>query len=789
MDSRRIKKVAVLGSGLMGSGIATHFAGCGFEVLLLDLTSQTDDRNKIVRQSLATCLAAKPSNIFHKNFSQCIDIGNYDDDLSKISSVDWIIEVVIENLEIKKQLYEKIEQHRKTGTLVTTNTSGIPIHFLTEGRTVDFKKWFCGTHFFNPPRYLKLLEIIPTSDTHPKMIEFLLNFGSKFLGKQTVICKDTPAFIANRIGVVSMAKIFELALELKLPISTVDKLTGQCLGRPKSGTFRLTDVVGLDTALKVIDDLKKNCPEDMSLQKLQVPAFLNFLQEKKWYGNKTSKGFYEKTNNKDEKGRPIILELDLESLEYKSEQKLNLESLQLSKQIDDLPKRINAIIKANDLGAELIKKSLAFLFAYASNRIPEISDNIYSIDHALKGGYAWDLGPFELWDVIGLEHGLRLIESVNERAADWVYALPQNGISTFYVKEGSQLKCYDINSKSYEEIPGQEDIIQLNLIEKQSTVYENAELRLVDLGDGVLCAEFRSKHNAIGEGILKGLNDCIRIAEEQGWKGLVIGNNANNFTVGANIMLIGMLAFQQEYEQLDMAVRLFQQTSMRLRTSGIPVVIAAQGYVFGGGTEFLMHCDASVCAVESYIGLVEVGVGLIPGGGGTKEFALRFADEMKESEVLIPQLIQKFKTIATASVATSAYEAYDYGYLNYGRDSVSINCSTQIFQAKQKVIQLSEYYIPKSPRKDIMVLGRSGLGTLYTAAHSLWRAGYASEHDIKIAKKIAYVLCGGDLSYPQKVSEQYLLDIEREAFLSLCTEPKTLERIQYMLENNKPLRN
>ena len=407
----------------------------------------------------------------------------------------------------------------------------------------------------------------------------------------------------------------------------------------------------------------------------------------------------------------------------------------------------------------------------------------------MKNGFGWESGPFEVWDIIGLETGIVLIHQENLKAANWVYELNLLPEKKFYLEKNGSRHYFCLKLKNYKAESGQEKNIQLSYLSKEKTVFENSELRLIDIGDEVLCAEFKSKHNAIGEGILNGLNQSIKIAEEQNWKGIVIGNNANNFTVGANIMLIGMLAFQQEYDQLELAVRLFQNTSMRMRYSKIPVVSATQGYVFGGGTEFLMHCDASVCAAESYIGLVEVGVGLIPGGGGTKEFALRFSQEMKEGEVLIPQLIQKFKTIATASVATSAYEAFEYGYLKEGKDLVSINSTSQIYLAKKKIIQLSEHYLPPISQDQITVLGRSGLGTLYAAAHTLYKGGYASEHDIKIAKKIAYVLCGGDLSYEQKVSEQYLLDLEREAFLSLCTEPKTLERIQYMLENNKPLRN
>lgn len=789
MKSRRIRRVAVLGSGLMGSSIACHFAGCGFEVLLLDLPTEGPDKNRLAAESLEKCLKAYPSNIYHKSFAQRITPGNLVDDLRILTSCDWIIEVIVEKAEIKRELFEKIEGYRKPGTLITTNTSGIPIGSLTEGRSEDFKKHFCGTHFFNPPRYLPLLEIIPSQDTSPEVIAFLMDFGKRFLGKETVLCNDTPAFIANRIGVPAMSKIFELAYELGLTISDADKLTGPALGRPKSGTFRLTDVVGLDTAILVTQGLKQNCPHDSFIQSLKQPPFLDFLASNKWFGNKSGKGFFYKTTEKGADGKPVILSLDLKTHEYRQDPKSALESLQISKQIDDLPKRLRAIIRCTDAGGQLIRKSLGFLFAYSASKIPEITRDLFGIDMAMKNGFAWELGPFEYWDALGLETGLELIQESGYKAPDWVIRMKESGLQSFYSTQNGKPQFLDSSELTYRDLPGQDDIVVLNLLGSEKEVYKNAESVLHDLGDGVLCLEFTSKYNAIGEGILTGIQESIRIAEDQGWSGLVIGNNAQNFTVGANLMLIGMMAFQQEYDMLDQAVRIFQQTSMRCRYSSIPVVAATQGYVFGGGTELLMHCDGAVCAAESYIGLVEVGVGLLPGGGGTKEFALRFSDQMKSGEVHIPQLIEAFRTIATAKVATSAFEAYDYGYLQKHRDKVSLHGKTQISRAKKMVLELAPHYTQPLPRNEIMVLGRTGLGALFAGAHTLKRGGFASDHDIKIAKKIAWVLCGGDLSGTQHVSEQYLLDLEREAFLSLCTEPKTLERIQYMLENNKPLRN
>jgi 3-hydroxyacyl-CoA dehydrogenase len=785
----RINKVAVLGSGLMGSGIACLLAGAGFEILLLDLASESDDRNKIVADALAKSVNSKPSPLYHKNFINRIRIGNFDDDLFRLTECDWIIEAIVEKIELKTALYEKIESFRKKGSLISSNTSGIPINLLAENRSIDFQQHFCGTHFFNPPRYLKLLEIIPTEKTASEVVNFFLDFGKSKLGKETVLCNDTPGFIANRIGVVCMSKIFEIAEALQINISDADKLTGPAMGRPKSGTFRLTDLVGLDTAGFVIAGLKKNCPDDKMVQELKPIKAIDFLLQNKFYGNKSGQGFYKKTGLTDSKGKSKYSMLDLNTLEYLSEIKTNLESIQLSKQIEELPRRLKALIELKDSGAELIRKSLGFLFAYASQRIPEITDNIYNIDLAMRSGFAWEAGPFEYWDAIGFEKGLELIAASGEQAADWIVEMKSKQADHFYIIKNEERFYYNWKDGDYLKIPGQSKVIPLLVSNTKPPVFKNEELILHDIGDGVLCIEFKSKYNAIGEGILRGIQQSIQIAEEQGWNGIVIGNKANNFTVGANLMLIGMLAFQQEYLQLETAVRLFQQTSMRCRYSAIPVIASTQGYVFGGGVEFMMHCDATVCAVESYIGLVEAGVGLIPGGGGTKEFALRLSNELKDGEVQIPQLINRFKTIATAGIATSAYEGFDYGYLDPTRDSVCMHTESNIYLAKQKVLQLATNYIRPIPREDIQVLGQQGLAALYIAIHSMKLGLYASEHDAKIANKIAYVICGGDLSLPQKVSETYLLDLEREAFLSLCTEPKTLERIQYMLENNKPLRN
>ncbi len=796
--TRRIRKVAVLGSGLMGSGIACHLAGVGLEVLMLDIVpfdlkeeekSKPAARNRIVNAALDTAVKSKPAPLYDKAFVSRITTGNFDDDMPKIAECDWIIEVVVERLDIKQQVFEKVEKFRKPGTLITSNTSGIPIHMMAAGRSEDFKKNFCGTHFFNPVRYMRLLEIIPTSETDPSVVDFFMHYGDRTLGKQTVLCKDTPAFIANRVGVYAMAKIYQLTTEIGLSIEEVDALTGPVMGRPKTGTFRLGDLVGHDTSVNVIKGIKANCPNDEQAVSFNIPPYQQFLIDNKFLGNKSGQGFYKKTTEKDTTGRPVVLALNLETLQYEPSKKPNLPSLGVAKQIEELPNRLRALWKQEDKGGQLVKRSLAGLFAYVSNRVPEIADSLYSIDDALRAGFAWDLGPFQYWDVMGITEGVAAAEADGYSVAAWVKDMIAAGFSSFYKSENGVKKFYDINTKSYQPIPGAGEFIILDNYRDKKPVFENADSVLHDIGDGVLCFEFRSKANSLGEGVLQGLNESIKIAEEQGWKGLVIGNNATNFTVGANLMMIAMMAYQQEWDELNFAIQYFQNTSMKLRYSSIPVAIATQGYVFGGGCEFAMHADACAVAAESYTGLVEVGVGLIPGGGGTKEFALRASDTFHEGDVQVNILIERFKSIATAQVATSAHEAFNFGYYTPEKDFIVLNKDRNIAEAKKKVLQMAENYVPKQPRKDILALGRTGLSALYVAAHSLKLGNYASDHDVKIAKKVAYVLCGGDLTGAQRVSEQYLLDVEREAFLSLCGEQKTLERIQYTLTNNKPLRN
>ncbi|KAA5537716.1 3-hydroxyacyl-CoA dehydrogenase/enoyl-CoA hydratase family protein [Paenimyroides baculatum] len=795
--NRLIKKVAVIGSGIMGSGIACHFANIGVQVLLLDIVpnqlteaeekkglSLNDKvvRNRMVNDNLATALKSNPSPIYDKKFADRISTGNTTDDLPKIKDVDWIIEVVVERLDIKKAVYEQIEKYRKPGTLITSNTSGIPIHFMSEGRSEDFQEYFCGTHFFNPVRYLKLFEIIPGPKTKPEVLSFLNNYGEKFLGKTSVVAKDTPAFIGNRIGIYGIMSLFHLVKEMDMTIEEVDKLTGPVIGRPKSATFRTVDVVGLDTLVHVANGLYENVPNDEAHELFKLPDFINHMMENKWLGSKTKQGFYKKVD-KD------ILSLDLNTLEYRPNKKASFQTLELTKTIDNVIDRFKVLVNGKDKAGEFYRKSFAGLFAYVSNRVPEITDDLYKIDDAMKAGFGWEHGPFQIWDAIGVEKGIELIKENGENVADWVNEMLASGNSSFYkVKEGATY-YYDIDSKSQKKIPGQDAFIILNNIRDTKKVWGNSDSTLFDLGDGILNLEFHSKMNSIGGGVISGINKAIDLAEKE-YSGLVIGNQAANFSVGANLGMIFMMAVEQEYDELNFAIKSFQDTMMRVRYSGIPVIAAPHGMTLGGGCELVMHSDKAIAAAETYIGLVEFGVGVIPGGGGSKEMTLRAADQFKKNDVKLNILQEYFLTVGTAKVATSAYEGFDNGVLLSTKDIVVVNKDRQIAEAKKHALLMAEAgYTQPVQRKDILVLGKQALGAFLVGTDGMTAGNYISDHDKKIANKLAYVMAGGDLSEPTLVSEQYLLDLEREAFLSLCTERKTLERIQFMLTKGKPLRN
>jgi 3-hydroxyacyl-CoA dehydrogenase len=801
MSKRIIKKVAVLGSGVMGSRIACHFAGIGLQVLLLDMapTELTEAekaknvpldhpavKNRIVNEALAAALKSNPSPVYHKDVIKKIKTGNFTDNLKDIATCDWVIEVVVERLDIKQSIFTEVEKYRKPGTLITSNTSGIPIHLMTEGRSDDFKKHFCGTHFFNPPRYLRLLEIIPTKFADVEVVDFLMNYGDLYLGKTTVLCKDTPAFIANRIGVYGIMSIFNLLDKLELNIDEVDALTGPVIGRPKSATFRTADVVGIDTLVKVAKGVYENCPADEAKESFIIPAWLDKMVANKWLGDKTKQGFFKKIKN--EKGESEILTLDLKTFEYKPRVKPKFATLETAKPIEDLKTRLKALCAGQDKAGEFYRQFHYGLFAYISNRVPEISDELYRVDDAMMAGFGWEIGAFESWDALGLKKTTEAVKAAGYKVAAWVDEMIAAGNNSFYKVENGKRLYYDLTTRSYKAMPGGEAFIVMKNFESQ-TVWKNSACRTYHLGDDVLGLEWYTKMGTIGGEVLEGIQKSISLAEEK-YKGLVIANEGNNFSAGANVGMIFMLAVEQDFDEVDMAIRMFQNTMMKVRYSAIPVVAAPHALALGGGCELCLHADKVIPAAETYTGLVEVGIGVIPGGGGTKEFVLRAADEMHDGEPETITLQNRFLNIATAKVSTSAYEAFDLGIYKKGRDFVCLNPNRRIAEAKRSVIELyDEGYVMPVQRTDIKVLGRSVLGTFYAGINGMWHGNYATDHDVTVAKKLAYVMCGGDLTEPSIVSEQYLLDLERQAFLSLCGERKTLERIQSILKSGKPLRN
>jgi 3-hydroxyacyl-CoA dehydrogenase len=789
---RLINKVAVLGSGIMGSRIACHFANAGINVLLLDIESPAAnakvpyDKNSLVNSSLQNAVKSSPSPLYKKSFASRIKTGNFSDNMKDIGTCDWVLEAVVENLDIKKKIFDEVEKHRKPGTLITSNTSGIPIHLMLQNRSDDFQKHFCGTHFFNPPRYLRLLEIIPPEKTSAEVVDFLISFGDKFLGKQTVLCKDTPAFIANRIGIFSIMSLFHLVEKMGFTVDEVDKLTGTVIGRPKSATFRTVDVVGLDTLVKVADYLYASCPNDEMHELFKLPAYVKQVSDNKWFGDKSGQGFYKKV--KAAEGKSEILSLDLKALEYKPKSKVKFASLEQAKAIDSLRDRIKFLLNANDRAGEFYRASFFSVFQYISNRIPEIADDIYLIDDAICAGFGWEIGPFETWDLLGVEETTKKMEAAAMKPAQWVYEMLQKEKKSFYVLQDGKKLCYDTASSEYKTQEGSSEFILLDA-NRNKTVWKNAGAHLIDLGDGIINLEFHTKMNTIGAEIIEGVNKAIDMAEKD-FRGLVIANEAQNFSAGANLALIFMLASEQEWEEIDIAVRTFQATTMKLRYSAIPVVIAPRGLTLGGGCEMTLHADKVVAAAETYTGLVEFGVGLIPGGGGTKEMTLRASDSFAEGIIDEQVLREYFLTIGMAKVSTSAHEAFDLKILKAGRDEVVMNLARQVLEAKRACLEMADGgYVKPNPRKDVRVLGKGALAMFYAGANSMASGHFISDYDQFISRKLAYVMCGGDLSTPALVSEQYLLDLEREAFLSLCGERKTLERIQSILTTGKPLRN
>ncbi len=785
--------MAVLGSGVMGSRIACHFAGVGVQVVLLDIVPQDVSsgagpaaRNKIVNDALAAAVKSNPSPVYHKDVVKKIHTGNFEDNMKDIAGCDWVIEVVVERLDIKQKVFVQVEKYRTPGTLITSNTSGIPIHMMAEGRSEDFKKHFCGTHFFNPPRYLRLLEIIPTPHTDPSVVDFLMNYGDLYLGKTTVLCKDTPAFIANRIGVFGMMAIMNVKEKLDLSIDEIDALTGPVIGRPKSATFRTADVVGIDTLVKVAKGVADNCPGDEAREQFNIPAWLEKMIANNWLGDKTGQGFFKKT--KGAGGEKEILTLRLDTMEYGPRVKPKFATLEAAKPVDDLYTRLKMLVAGQDKAGEFYRLFHYGLFSYISHRIPEISDELYRVDDAMMAGFGWEIGAFESWDVLGVVKTTEAMKAAGYQVAAWVDEMIAAGNKSFYKVEGGKKYCYDPATKTYKLLPGAEAFIVMSHYTDRQ-IWKNGSCRLYDLGDDVLGLQWFTKMGSIGGDVLSGIQTAIDKAEKN-YKGLVIANEGANFSAGANVGMIFMLAIDQEYDELDLAIRLFQNTMMRARYSSVPVVVAPHGLALGGACELSLHADKCCPAAETYTGLVELGVGLIPGGGGTKEFVLRASDEMHEDEPETITLKNRFLSIATAKVATSAHEGFSLGVYRKGLDEIVMNTGRRIAEAKKSVREIYDSgYTAPVQRSDIRVLGRSALGALYSGIHAMHTANYATAHDALVAKKLAWVMCGGDLSEPTGVTEQYLLDLEREAFLSLCGEKKTLERIQSVLKSGRPVRN
>ena len=801
----RIAKAAVLGAGTMGAQIAAHLANAGVPTLLLDipprelspeeqgkgLTLESPQvRNRIARSGFEGATKARPAAFFTPDQASLVSIGNFDDDLSKLKDCDLIIEAVVENLNIKKSLYERVEKHRRPGSVIASNTSGIPIHMLAEGRSDDFKQHFMGVHFFNPPRYLHLVEIIRTEWTKPEVSCFMFGFLDQRLGKGVVPAKDRPNFIANRIGTFGALYTIKTMLDDGYLIEEVDKMTGPAVGRPKSATFRTFDLVGLDVFTHVIKNLYEALPEDEEREMFVVPEVLGQMVQRGLLGNKTKAGFYKK--QKGEGDKRDIWTLDTATLDYRPSEKVKLPSLDMAKNIEDLPERLKALTWGKDRVGAFLWKTLSRTLTYAARRIPEIADNVVEVDRAMRWGFGWELGPFEVWDAIGVEKSVARLKEEGVTIPANVEQMLATGATSFYKKESGQQFYFDFATGKYVALTDPPGVIILKSVKDQKGVIKkNAGASLIDIGDGVACLEFHSKMNSIGGDTLQMLKFALNEVEKN-FVGLVVGNQGVNFCVGANIMLMLMEAQDENWEELDMMARVFQQSTMSLRYSPKPVVVAPFQMVFGGGCEMVLHADRVRAAAETYIGLVEVGVGIIPAGGGTKEMLVRALDAIPkgaDDADPFPFVKRAFETIALAKVATSAEEARGYGFLS-ADDTISMNSDRLIADAKKEVLSLAASgYVAPQQRTDILALGLPALSTLKLGIHQMKRAGYISDHDAEIGTQLARILTGGDLNHPTRVSEQYLLDLEREAFLKLVSMRKTQERLAQMLKTGKPLRN
>jgi len=801
----QIQKAAVLGAGTMGAQIAAHLANAGVPTLLLDIAPRelTPEeqrkglnlqspavRNRIAQNGLDAAKKAKPAAFFVSDNASLVAIGNFDDDLKRLKDCDLIVEAVVENLEIKRSLFERIEQNRRPGSIVASNTSGIPIHLLADGRSDDFKQHFLGVHFFNPPRYLHLVEIIRTEWTKPEVSCFLFGFLDQRLGKGVVPAKDRPNFIANRIGTYGALLTIKTMVEDGYSIEEVDRMTGTAVGRPKSATFRTFDLVGLDVFTHVIRNLYEALPDDEEREMFVVPAVLATMVERGLLGNKTKSGFYKKQSGSGEKRE--IWTLDTATLDYRPSEKVKLPALDMAKNVEDLAERIRALAWSKDRVGAFLWKTLSRTLVYSAKRIPEIADNVVEVDRAMRWGFGWELGPFQVWDAIGVEKSVARLKEEGLTVPSNVQQMLSTGAKAFYKTENGQQFYFDFASGKYlplNETPGV--LVLKSIKDRTGVIKKNSGASLVDLGDGVACLEFHSKMNAIGGDTLQLLKFALAEVEKN-FLGLVVGNQGPNFCVGANIMLMLMEAQDENWEDLDMIGRLFQSSVMSLRYSPKPVVVAPFQMVFGGGCEMVLHADRVRAAAETYIGLVEVGVGIIPAGCGTKEMLVRALDSIPkgtDDADPFPFVKRAFETIALAKVATSAEEARSLGFLSVD-DTISMNTDRLIADAKKEVLALSATgYVAPQQRTDILALGLPALSTLKLGIHQMKRAGYISDHDAEIGTRLARILTGGDLNHPTRVSEQYLLDLEREAFLSLIGTRKTQERMAHMLKTGKPLRN
>jgi 3-hydroxyacyl-CoA dehydrogenase len=808
---KKIKRAGVIGAGVMGATIAAQLANVGIETFLLDIVPPelTDGdkkkgltkeskafRDKFGQNGLNIALKSKPASFYIPENAKLITIGNLEDNLEWLSDVGWIIEVVVERLDIKKSVFEKIETVLKPGTIITSNTSGISAKAMCEDRSENFRKHFAITHFFNPPRYMKLLEIVPNPDTLPEVIETLADICEKVLGKGVVYAKDTPNFVANRIGTYNMFSVINAMVEMGLTVEAVDKLTGPVIGNAKSASFRTADLVGLDTLLHVAGNVYEGCPDDEKRAVFKPPDFINQMVEKKLLGEKTKQGFYKKT--KDGKGKKVILSLDCNTLEHSPQEKVNLASLEAAKNVSGTPQKMKSLYYAKDLAGKFTFGHISEMFIYAANRIPEIADDIVNIDNAMKWGFGRKMGPFETWDAVGVSKSVAKMKEAGHEIPSWVQEMLDSGKESFYKKEAGVLYYYDIPSKDYKEVPAKPGIILLpSLKDREKQVAGNTGASLIDIGDGVACLEFHSKMNAIGDDIISMIVQSADIVSRD-FEGLVIANHGTNFSVGANLAMVLFAAQEEEWDDLDWAIKALQDALMKLKYLEKPVVAGPAGMALGGGCEICLASDRVRFAAETYMGLVEVGVGVIPAGGGCKELLIRNTEHLFEVQrggvypkqiEFMPFVARAFETIAMAKVSTSGPEAIKLGYLR-PTDNLTVNRDYLMEDAKKTVQAINmEGYTPLRPLEEIRVPGENTFAMMKLALWTMHEQGFALDHDVTVGTKLAYVLCGGNVLENTRVSEQYLLDLEREAFLSLCGDPKTQARIEYMLTTGKPLRN